>query len=248
MARVKLLLLLVVAAGFPLTAQQPAPAFEVASVKPTGSGPEGFLIAFRNGRYTARYLTLKRLIQSAYATAGGALRADQVIGGPAWLDVDRFDVEAIAPETADSSNGTIPPTVSLMLRQLLAERFSLRVHSETTERPLFALVLAREDGKLGPNLRRRTTPCISAPVGIAPRPDGVVCMGKTDLGLLMGTGLTMPLLATGLSMVIPDFNRMVVDRTGLAGTFDVELRWTPDTATTADRQGSTGLLTVRSQF
>src|ERR1044071_7155721 len=103
--------------------EQPA-RFEVASVKPTELGPSSYLIAFRDGRYTAHYITLRRLIEFAYATIGGPLLDNQVIGGPEWLGLSRFDVDAIAPVTPNSSNGTLPPAIFPMLRNLLEERFS----------------------------------------------------------------------------------------------------------------------------
>jgi uncharacterized protein (TIGR03435 family) len=209
---------------------QPA-RFDVASVKPTELGPDSFLIAFRDGRLTAHYVTLKRLIRSAYATISGPLMDSQVIGGPDWLGLSQFDVDAVAPGTPNSSNGTIPPAIYPMMRNLLEERFSLKVHPETREAAMFALVLARSDGSLGPKLRRRTAPCFPAPVGVAPKADGRTCGGRTGLGMLGAVGVSMPGLASGLSQVVPEIaSRIVVDRTGLTGTFDVDLQWAPDDA------------------
>jgi uncharacterized protein (TIGR03435 family) len=213
--------------------------FEVASVKPTQLGPTAYLIAFRDGRYTAHYVTLRRLIQSAYATIGGPLLDTQVIGGPEWLGESRFDIDAIAPGTPNSSNGTIPLALHPMLRNLLEERFGLKVHVETRDVPMFAIVLARSDGSLGPKLRRRTTPCFPAPVGMLPKADGRTCGARTGLGMLNATGITVPTLANGLSQVVPEIaNRIVVDRTGLTGTFDVDLHWAPDDASVRAVQGA----------
>ena len=64
-----------------------APTFDVASVRPNELGARSFLLAYRNGRFTARYHTLKELIRVAYN-----LTESQVLGAPAWLDVERFDV------------------------------------------------------------------------------------------------------------------------------------------------------------
>ena len=77
------------------------------------------------------------------------LRPFQVIGGPGWITIDHFDINARAPE---GTTGRPDP----MLRTLLADRFKLRVHTETKEQQVYALVLARPDGRLGPKLTPST--------------------------------------------------------------------------------------------
>ena len=227
------------AQSFTTQSTDPILKFEVASVKPNILGSQSYLIRFQNGRYVARYVTLKRLIRSAYGTVGGPLSDSQIVGGPDWLDRETFDVEATAPGTASAANGTIPPAVLMMLRNLLEERFSLQSRVETRERPLYALVRARQDGSLGPGLSRATIGCTPASRGIAPKP-GPTCGGRTGYGMLAATGITMPVLANGLAQMVPEVGRMVVDKTGLLGTFDVELRWTPESAATS-RDGGAAL-------
>jgi len=225
----------------PETTQAPTPAtstaadlkFEVASIKPNTLGQESFLWAFRNGRFTARYATLKALIRSAYGKPELVLTERQVVGGPTWLDSERFDVEGIAPNVPNSPRGTFSAPLLTMLSHLLEDRFSLKAHVETREFPLFAIVLARKDGRLGPGMRRRAAPCTAAndepgdsiSLGTSRRQ---ICRGSTGPGALMGTGLTMSNLASGLSQFVAGIDRIVVDRTGLTGTFDVELRWQPE--------------------
>src|SRR5258708_27198690 len=79
----------------------------------------------------------------------------QISGGSDWIDPDRFDVEA-------RSDGNFPETQAeagfstsgeLMLQALLVERFKLRVHHETQQLPVYGLITARSDGRLGPQLR-----------------------------------------------------------------------------------------------
>ena len=217
------------------------PRFEVASVRPNELGARSFVLGFRNGRFTARYHTVKALIRAAYR-----LTDAQLFGAPAWLDVDRFDVLATAPGTPDSARGTIPPDVLTMLRTLLEERFQLKARIETREYPLFALVLASQDGSLGRGLRRRTVPCTPRAVGelgelFGPLPaNRTQCGGRTDSGLLLSTGGTIGDLVWALSRpeLVPGVGRMVVDRTGLTGTFDIELRWTPDSSFTDRTQSA----------
>lgn len=217
--------------------------FEVASVRPNELGAQSFVLGFRNGRFTARYHTVKALIRAAYR-----LTDAQLFGAPTWLDVDRFDVLATAPGNPDSGRGTLPSDVLTMLRSLLGERFQLRARIETREYPLFALVLARHDGSLGRGLRRRTVPCTPRAVGelgelFGPLPaTRTQCGGRTDRGLLLSTGGTIGDLVWALSRpeLVPGIGRLVVDRTGLTGTFDIDLRWTPDSAL-LDRSQSAAL-------
>ena len=98
--------------------------------------------------FTMTNLPLRLLITQAYRVSGY-----QLVGGPGWLDSERFDIVAKAPE------GSRPDQTMLMLRGLLAERFKLKVHGETRETQVYALVLARSDGKLGPKLSKSTDDC-----------------------------------------------------------------------------------------
>jgi uncharacterized protein (TIGR03435 family) len=202
---------LIVLCGFAATlaAQQPAPAFEVASVKPNASGEIEGSIGPRPGGYAATNIPLRLLIIRAYE-----LRSFQVAGGPGWIDGERFDVTARAPE------GTPPNQVFSMLRTLLAERFKLVAHTEKREQPVYALVTARADGRLGPKLKASTLNCAEQPS------QGDRCaMGGSFTGsggTLKGVGQPLSVLATHVSTAV---DRIVQDRTGLAGGFDFELAW-----------------------
>jgi hypothetical protein len=114
--------------------------FEVASVKPNRSDTGLVRIAAGpGGRFTAVNVSLAMLIRNAYQ------RSDvEVSGGPDWIDRDRFDVVAKAPVDVPQDQ------IRLMLRSLLANRFGLRVHDETRELPIYALAMAKDDGRLGP--------------------------------------------------------------------------------------------------
>jgi uncharacterized protein (TIGR03435 family) len=206
--------------------------FDAASIKPNTAGAASKLSAYAGRRFTARYATLKGLIATAYGAQEHVLTNQQISGGPAWIESDRFDVAATAPDVPDSPRGTFPAGVLTRLRRLLEERFDLRTHFESWEMPVFALVLARADGKLGPRLRRRTFGCISAAAAEAD-PDAAnrlpisrrTCGGNIGPGFLTGNGTTMTDLASALVRFAPGVDRVVVDRTGLAGTFDVDLHW-----------------------
>jgi uncharacterized protein (TIGR03435 family) len=205
------------------------PQFEVASIKPNSGGPESGMTRFSGGRYITRYATLRELIGHAYGVGGRSLSDRQLIGAPAWLSVDRFDIEAAVPGIPDDSRGIIPAAVGLRIRSLLEERCMLVTHYEQRELPLYALVLLRRDGSLGPRLRRRTTPCVPTemqnglPVRRTER-----CGGRAQPGLLQGNGGTSDNIAYGIAQFVPDVDRIVVNRTGLVGFFDFELSWTPN--------------------
>jgi uncharacterized protein (TIGR03435 family) len=192
-----------------LTAQQPAPAFEVASVKTNRSGDAEGSIGPRPGGYAATNIPLRLLIIRAFE-----LRAFQVVGGPGWIDGERFDVMARAPE------GTPPGQIFPMLRTLLAERFKLVAHTEKREQPVYALMRARADGRLGPNLKGSSVNCANR----ADRSDQCSMGGSFtgSGGNLKGAGQPLAVLATHLSTAV---DRIVQDRTGLAGGFDFELAW-----------------------
>ena len=197
-------------------------AFAAASIKSNKSGAQGGSSRMQpGGRYSGTNVTLRRVVNAAYSP----LLAFQIVGGPGWMDSDRFDIEAKA-------DGNLPPDqVRLMLRTLLADRFKLRVHRETRELASYALVTARTDGRFGPKLSRSTVDCPAGgnneALGATPPQRGQTpaCAFIVGDGVLNGKGITMQGLAAELSLV----GRVVLDRTALEGTFDVALEWSPDT-------------------
>lgn len=192
-----------------LTAQQPSPAFEVVSVKTNRSGETEGSIGPRPGGYAMTNVPLRLLIVRAYD-----LRSFQVVGGPGWIDGERFDVTARAPE------GTSPNQILLMVRTLLAERFKLVAHTEKREQPVYALMVARTDGRLGPNLKASTVNCSGRPEASEQCTMSGSFTGSG--GNLKGAGQSLTVLATHLSTAV---DRIVQDRTGLPGGFDFELAW-----------------------
>jgi uncharacterized protein (TIGR03435 family) len=206
-----------VIASATVAAQGPGePQFEVASVKPNKRNDGQIMVGSQGGRYTAIGVSLGVLIRSAYE-----VQEFQIIGGPGWLESDRFDVLAKEPDGAGASvGGPLAPTrQQLMLRALLTERFKLVVHRETRELPVFALVMARTDRRLGPQLRPSTADCPAA------------CGTRVVPGLIETRGRTMAQLAAVFSTLTntgSSLNRLIVDRTGLEGNIDVDLRFTPE--------------------
>ena len=204
-------------------AQGPVVAFEVASIKPSApGGPRGGFGMAPNGRFMAHGATLAELITLGYST-GLPLRRFQVTGGLAWLDTDRFDIEAT------SSLATPTPAQSMrMIRALLVERFKLVAREETTDAPIYVLNLARSDGQLGPKMKRSANTCF-APSAPPPSPeDAAKCVYNIGYGVLTARGVPMQTLAYSIQNFY-GIGRLVVDHTGLPGGYDMDMEWAPMT-------------------
>jgi uncharacterized protein (TIGR03435 family) len=216
------LLLAAVAAGLGIArsvyAQQAAePRFEVVSLKRNDSPEPGGRNALERGMYQGIGVSVRRIIALAYAP----LPTSQIAGGPSWLFTDRFDVQA-------KFAGNPPrEQVQQMMRTMLADRFKLRTHIESRPAPVFALVVARQ-GALGPSLRPSpidcSDPAARSAAQAAQAAGAPVCAFQYTDGLLRGRGVTLDRIAGELVA-----GRVVTNRTGLTGTYDIELRWTPDT-------------------
>jgi uncharacterized protein (TIGR03435 family) len=208
----------------PALAAQPAgasPRFRRASVAPSRSADSHSRTRFEpDGRWTATNITLQELIELAYQRHGFDRR--EVLGGPAWMDSERFDVDAKAPEEHILSPDGFPRQTWLMLRALLAERFNLGVRSEKREGPVYELVTVNADGRLGPRLRRSDVDCgVVMMMSIrGERPMNPTCSFAPYPGRLVATAVTMPDLASVLSETV---DRGVVDRTSLEGNFDLDV-------------------------
>jgi uncharacterized protein (TIGR03435 family) len=151
--------------GLRATAIQSPPQFEVASVKINRSAIGKVEIQGQlGGRFTATNVTLRQLIQRAYQ-----LQEFLIVGGPSWMPTDRFDIVAKAEGDGSRESGQVDTAGAssreqLMLRTLLAERFSLSVHTDTKELPIYALVVAQRNGTPGPRLRPSAQACESRDV------------------------------------------------------------------------------------
>src|SRR4051812_6137487 len=143
-------LLVLCAFATAVTAQQPNRlAFDVASIKVSKSGLPGPVWAGTGpGRLVVDGITGANLIRNAYE-----LRPDEIVGTPAWLDADRFQINATYPP----ESGT--PKYNAMLRSLLEDRFGLRAHRERRAVPKYRLVLVNPDGPLGPQIEKTTSQC-----------------------------------------------------------------------------------------
>jgi uncharacterized protein (TIGR03435 family) len=191
-------------ASSPQFAQQNKPGDElsfVASIKPSkGTEAGGFSIT--PGRFLARNVTARLLIAIAYE-----VQPFEVSGGPPWVDIHHFDVEArLDNPRADAGQERA------MIKSLLADRLELLLHQDSRQTSLYALVVARNGSKVK----------LSADQQPGAGPTGGVDIGP---GRLVGRGMRLGLVA---SLLGTRLDRRVVDRTNLPERYDIDLRWTPD--------------------
>ncbi|HZM62229.1 MAG TPA: TIGR03435 family protein [Vicinamibacterales bacterium] len=225
------------------------PAFEVASVKRNVTGNPPTSIRSTTGRFTATNAPLMLLLSSAYRLA-----PYQYAGLPSWADSERFDIAATAP-------GATVDQVALMLRSLLADRFKMVAHMETRDAPIYAIVVARADRRLGPQITRSSTDCTAVLAerqaaarsrGPGPVPVPSVTPGQRPVcnirattrqtssgGVVLGYtagSITMARFAEILSIAL-QFRRQVVDRTALEGAYDFDLEYARERPATAAAPG-----------
>ncbi len=186
------------------------PEFAVTSVKPnhTGCCTSG---GVGNGGGGGKNVTLKELIGFTYR-----IQQFQISGGPRWIGSDRYDIEGKAEDpNADFDQ------LRLMLQSLFEDRFKLKVHRETKESPVYAIVV----GKGGPRITLsadQTSPDVNgpAPTGTGPNRGAV----RIGVGNLVANAVLLSRFATMLS---PRLDRLIIDKTNLSGRFDIRLQWTP---------------------
>jgi uncharacterized protein (TIGR03435 family) len=214
----------------PPTAASPAPrlTFDAISIHPsktattTTSGGieiERMFTRTTPDGYSVENVTLKFLIMDSYN-----VKWDAILGGPAWIASDHFDIDAKVTPAADAP----PPKLTSaqrrqMIQSLLADRFNLVVHNETKDAPIYQLGLAKSGSKLP-----ISTPGDTFAKGFKGIDDNPVPVGYPVLlsfGHLFGQAVTIASLVDYLSSSL---HRPIVDTTGLTGKYDLSLAWTPD--------------------
>jgi uncharacterized protein (TIGR03435 family) len=231
----------------PQSADTAPPAFEVASIKPNKAGGRGVAFQDGGGGFRATNVALRMLMRMAYG-----IQDFQISGGPAWLNSDRFDIEAKTdgpPEKepwklSEEQRKAFLDRRRLMVQALLADRFQLKTHRETKELPVYALVVAKNGPKLKEDIF--TPPADMArpgPPDAKPEPKEpngpeskdrmVMQRGPMPKGLGMRmrpgqlTAQAVP-LSNLVEMLSNVLGRTVIDKTGLKKTYDFDLQWTPD--------------------
>jgi uncharacterized protein (TIGR03435 family) len=184
-------------------AQQHQDSFEVASIRLNQSGDDGFIVNFpETGRLIVTNASLRTLIRNAYGAQN-----DQILGGPPWLDRDKFDIQA-------KTNGPIrEEQEGRLLLNLLVVRFHLRFHQDTRELPIYVMTTAPGGPKFKKHIRDNGFIHQAHGAGRAQ-----IDAARISLGQLAG-------------MVGKQTGRIVQDRTGLDGYYDFTLTWDPDQTT-----------------
>ena len=192
---------------------------EGGNVMPNKTGAMRVTMQVRpGGAWEATNVTLESMIRLAYR-----IQEPQIVGGPAWIYNDRFDIVAKSPQGASGQE------FGLRMQSLLAERFGLTLHRETRELSVYALI---SSGSQKPRLTPSTVDCVAfargrygQPVPPAQPGERPTCGLTAAPGRLTGGGITMVQLAQTLARYS---GRMVIDETGLAGNFDFDLEFTAD--------------------
>ena len=168
--------------------------FDVASIRPQAPDDHTFFVRPpTRGQFTANGTVVKLLVMLAYD-----VQESQIVGGPSWFGTEKWDVQA----KSDNDQHTVTET-QLMLQHLLADRFGLRLHRSTEQRPVYVLTI----NKGGPKFKTSETTAMSLQVG----PNSIFLKAGTIDRLTVA-------LATALG-------RPVLDRTGLAGNYDLTVQW-----------------------
>jgi uncharacterized protein (TIGR03435 family) len=209
----------------PPPAAASAPTFELAGVHPS---PHTTNTDFTGGvlhadRYLLHNATMVDILSLAYG-----IDRDSILSGPAWLDLDRFDIDARAPRT------TSPGDVKLMLQALLADRFHLVTHNDTHPLPAYVLSVGKAGPRLKPGDDSGPSSCGQTPNAPA-TPQGAVRMNYVTC-----TNLTLDQIAADLHDMAGDYlDRQVVNSTGIKGSWTFDLKWTG--RNNLQRAGSDGI-------
>jgi uncharacterized protein (TIGR03435 family) len=207
------------AAGLHAQSSDTRQTFDVASIKREMAVVSGITFSARSGTLTVRNNPLTNVIGNGYG-----VRRYQVIGGPDWISSDRYDIQAKAAGDATREQ------MMVMVQSLLAERFKLQVHRETRELPIYVLTIAKGGIKARPS---REGGCVqfdprNPPRPVSGQPPTPFC-GNNNITATTwnATAIDTAGMAGALVGVL---GRRVVDKTGLAGRFDIHVQWTPDQA------------------
>jgi uncharacterized protein (TIGR03435 family) len=185
----------------PQTAVTARPSFEVASIKPnTTNEPRYYAFHLGDDRFLGTNISLKDWIKIAWG-----VNDQEITGAPQWTSSENFDIDAKAERPVRSIDEGFQ-----MLKSLLEDRFSLKVHREMKDEPMYSLVVAKNGLKMKPSLDQTGTT------------GGVK---EVRFGRIAGDAVPVSMIAgilTGLA------GRRVLDKTGVTGRYDVDLRYTPD--------------------
>lgn len=219
------------AVAIPSLSQQPAKhSFEVMSVKPSNAGNDNSRINTTPQRVMFDNVTLRQIILMSFG-----IRSDsQIEGLPDWARSERFNIDAKVDEELAATLPKMKREERQAMQQeimqdLLAQRFHMQTHRTKKELPVLALVVV----KTGPKLKQSVPPPPPPDADPKAKPGDPGTSTSMRDGEMDVTNGTMELLANQISRMDEADGRVVVDKTGLKGNFDWELRWSPETRSAA---------------
>jgi uncharacterized protein (TIGR03435 family) len=178
------------------------PSFEVATIKPSKPDSPGKMFRVQGRRFSTLNTTLSDIISFAYGT-----HPKQLVGAPAWVETDKFDIEA----QPDGDGAPSDKQWKVMWQKLLAERFKLSFHRDKKELSVYVLSVSKTGQKLTKS---------------EGDPNGLPGLWFQGLGKLNVSNATMEDFAGLMQSSVLD--RPVLDQTGLTGRWNFILNWTPD--------------------
>ena len=185
-------------------------AFDAVSIQPSLTTDNGSEVVTTAGRLAIRNTTLRTIVTTLYGVDD-----QQLAGGPLWIDDEPFDIVATTRSQVSGDE------LVRMAKAMLADRFQLTLRSERRELPVYELTTARSDKRLGSGIRKSAGRCRGARAversacGNRVAPDSIAAMGTT-------------MSAFAARHLAPLVDRLIIDRTGLPGRFDVVLRLAAD--------------------
>lgn len=195
-----------------------APAFEVVSIKPNKSGTMMMRIMLTPDGIAVTGVSMHMLLREAFAVTD-----NQLVGEPGWMSSDRFDIEAkVAAEDVPKLKALKPADRWAMLLPVFEDRFALKFHHESRDLTQYVLVVARSGLKM-----KEATPGDTYSNGLK-TPDGKgggAGMMRVDPGEIIAQAVPLANLVRFLSF---QFHSPVIDKTGLTGKYDIDLKWAPD--------------------
>lgn len=201
----------------PVADSGPVASFEVATIKPNAS-PNGGPSGLSHGRFEATDVTIRGLLRFEAFYIPDA----RIVGGPKWMDSARFDIEATMSPDDASHFDALSPThkremKEAMVQKLLAERFQFKSHWEERELPVYALTVAKGGLKLQPAVDVKHS-----------------SQWSLSSGKLQCKNVTLSQLADLFTQSASnELGRIVVDRTGVSGAYDLNVTWAADTGAAA---------------
>ena len=206
-------------------ANEPKPTFDVAAISLHDPAPHErshIVSSDKDGSFTTRNVSLLAIAQYAFL-----IPDSRIMNVPAWMKTERFDIDAKSDDAVTEGLSKLDWDQAKqikheMIQSLLAERFKLIVHRETRVLPIYELVVSKGGAKLS-----------------ASKAEGL--MVNHGRGRLDAQGMIVAGIAQELAS---DAGRVIVDKTGLDGRFDIDLKWTPDDSAGQAADGPPSLFTT----